>query len=405
MKMVLYLFILIISSNLYANDASRDILFQIAEKNNRELKAMKLDIDARDTMSLTAYVIPRTMISYEWMNNNISRGDSMGEPVMKEKKLSVTQEIPFPTTMIYNSNVKKMDIKIAELLYLKTLAEMKREITVMYNELVFMSGQIKIMEDKANELTALVRFTESKVKTGKATIDEFIKARVMVSMTEKELISMKSERLMTENNLLKMLNIQKIPDDIEFSYTSEFFLESETSGYVGVGSPDIKILNAQTEKLDKQKSLAHAMLVPDLNLGFALSFPDNGDINYNIMAGVTLPLFFALNELPEARSASKMKEANKELTSNRLNEIDLEIRNLLIRIKKNKETAGIINEKLIRDTRQSLDLSLRNFQIDKAEVMTILNTLILFYDYSIEIEKMKFEIASDSARINYYMGK
>lgn len=401
----LFFVIFLLSTDLYAGDVARDLLIKTAEANNRELKAMKLDIDVRDTMSLTAYVIPRTMLSYEWMNNNISRGDSMDEPVMKEKKLSVTQEIPFPTTMIYNSNVKKLDIKIAELLYQKTLAEMKREITVMYNELVFMNSQIKIMENKANELEALVRFIEAKVKTGKSTIDEFIKAKVMVSMTEKELVSMKSEKLMTENNLLKILNVQKIPEDIEFSYTSEYSQESETSGKVGIGSPDIKILNAQTEKFDKQRSFAHAMLVPDLNLGFALSFPENGDINYNIMAGVTLPLFFALNELPEARSAGKMKEANKELTGSRLNEIDLEIRNLLIRIKKSKETAGIINEKLIRDTRQSLDLSLRNFQTDKAEIMTILNTLILFYDYSIEIEKLKFEIASDSARINYYMGK
>lgn len=399
------LIILLFGTAAYANDSSRDLLVKTAESNNRELKAMKLDIDAKDTMSLTAYLIPRTMFSYESMNNNISRKDSMGDPVMKEKKYSVTQEIPFPTTFAYGSKVKKMDIKIAELQYIKTFSEMKREITVMYNELVYMNNQIKIMEDKHGELTALVRFTEAKVKTGKASIDELIKGKVMASMIEKELITMRSDKLVTENNLLKMLNVQKIPDDIEYSYTSDYMAESETSGQLGVGSPDIKILNAETEKLDRQESYAMAMTVPDLNLGFTLSLPDNGDVNYNYMIGVSVPLFFAFNELAESRAAGKMKAANKEIIASRLYEIDREINSLQLKIKKNKETIALINDKLILDTRQALDLSLKNFRIDKAEVMSILNTLTLFYDYSIEIEKAKFEIASDSARINYYLGR
>lgn len=392
-------------SAIFADDASRDALAAAAEANNHELKAMRLEIESKERMTPTAYAIPRTMLEYELMNKNISKGSGMGSPAMEEQKFSVTQEIPFPTAMLSSAKEKKAEVGIAEAQYRKGLASMRRDVTLMYNEIVFMRRQISIMEAKLSELRSLENFAEAKMRTGKLSADEFIKVRVMTAMAEKELVAMKAGRAQAENSLLAMIASDALPDSIEYSYTSDVAADMKAGRTAAASSPDVKLVRAQTEKLSRRESASLAAIAPDINLGFALSYPKNGDKNYSVSAGVSLPLFFGLNELPEARAAGKMRESSRELEAETVTRVSRELDSLFAAIAKNRATLSIISGRIIADTRQSLDLSLRGLQTDRADVMSVLGIVLSFYDYSIEAEKARFELASDSARVMYHLGR
>ncbi len=398
------IFILFISICAYGEDSSLIKLINIAETNNRELVSLKHEIESRKEMAWTAYMIPRTMIGAEKMNNNIKKGNKNEPASMMETRIFLSQEIPFPTTFSYKSDVRNIDISIAQLIYEKKLQEIRRDVALMYNELVYMRNRINIIEQKHGQLNSLVAISKSKMSTGTISIDEFIKIKVMASMTEKEIISMKAEYRQAENKILAMMNSEMLPEGIEYSYSSAAIDLSKSENLSVDSNPDIIILKAQSEKYAKERSKALAGIAPDIRLEFSLNFPDNGEVNYNIATGVSLPLFFSFNEKAEADSSGKMKASADEMIAAKRRELKSEVSNVVIKLSSSQEVKKLVNDSIIAEIRTALDLSFKNYSIDKAEIMDVVNTMVTLYDYKLEIEKADFDISSESTRLKYLTG-
>lgn len=403
MKKIIILIILI-SSYTYGEESSLTKLLSLAEANNRELVSLKFEIESRKEMAWTAYMIPKTMIGAEKMNNNIKKGNK-GEPAsMMETRIFLSQEIPFPTTFSYNSDVKSSDITIAKLVYDRKLLEIRRDVALMYNELVYMKNRISIMEQKLGQLNTLTAISKSKMGTGMISIDEFIKIKVMASMTAKEIIAMKGDYSQAENKLLGMINIDRLPDGIEYHYSTATADISNAENLSVENNPDILILKSQSEKFARERSKALAGIAPDLRVEFSLNFPDNGEVNYNIATGVSLPLFFSFNEKAEADSAGKMKASADEMISAKRRELKSEVSNALIKLTSSSEVKKLVNDSIIAEIKTALDLSVKNYSIDKAEIMDVVNTMISLYDYRMEIEKADYDIATGSIMLKYLTG-
>ena len=289
---------------------SLEIAIDKAFKNNLNIKSGTLRIDYQNKMQKSAVIIDPLNISGEIGQMNSFYVDN---------KFSVSQTIRLPKFYNAQKTVLMEEYKNS-LLHLDLQKwQLKKEISLVYNELNYFDGKKKLLKKADSIFTQYFNRADLRLKKGESNLLEKATAENLRSQAEMQLKSLEKDR---------EISIQKL----SFLINDGSFYQNENSKY---GILNLENLNAEyagnpliLKQLEQEKNIQNAKLLaekaklsPSLNLGVnSMTMKGNGadEKYYNAthrfqsgFVGVGIPVFnSAQKSVIEAQKVNQLIAEN-----------------------------------------------------------------------------------------------
>ena len=289
---------------------SLEIAIDKAFKNNLNIKSGTLRIDYQNKMQKSAVIIDPLNISAEIGQMNSFYVDN---------KFSVSQTIRLPKFYNAQKTVLMEEYKNS-LLHLDLQKwQLKREISLVYNELNYFNEKKKLLKKADSIFTQYFNRADLRLKKGESNLLEKATAENLRSQAEMQLKSLEKDR---------EISIQKL----SFLINDGTFYQNENANY---GILNLENLNAEyagnpliLKQLEQEKNIQNAKLLaekaklsPSLNLGVnSMTMKGNGadEKYYNAthrfqsgFVGVGIPVFnSAQKSVIEAQKVNQLIAEN-----------------------------------------------------------------------------------------------
>lgn len=281
-----------------------------AFKNNLNLKSGALKINYQEKMKNSAVTIDPLNISAEIGQMNSFYGDN---------KFSVSQTIRLPKFYNAQKTLLLEEWKNSLLNLDLQKWQLKREISLIYNELNYFNGKKKLLKKADSIFTQYFQRADLRLKKGESNLLEKATAENLKSQAEMQLKSLEKDREISIQKLSFLINDGNLYQNEKANY-GILNLENLNSEYAG-NPLVLKQLeqekNIQNAKLQTEK----AKLNPTFNIGYNnMSMYGNGADNkfyersarfHSGMIGVGLPIFNSAQ-----KSVIEAQKVNQQIAEN-----------------------------------------------------------------------------------------
>ena len=289
---------------------SLEIAIDKAFKNNLNIKSGTLRIDYQNKMQKSAVIIDPLNISAEIGQMNSFYVDN---------KFSVSQTIRLPKFYNAQKTLLLEEWKNSLLNLDLQKWQLKREISLIYNELNYLDGKKKLLKKADSIFTQYFQRADLRLKKGESNLLEKATAENLRSQAEMQLKSLEKDREISIQKLNFLINDGNLYQNENANY-GILNLENLNSEYAG-NPLVLKQLeqekNIQNAKLQTEK----AKLNPTFNIGYNnMSMYGNGADNkfyersarfHSGMIGVGLPIFnSAQKSVIEAQKVNQLIAEN-----------------------------------------------------------------------------------------------
>lgn len=281
-----------------------------AFKNNLNIKSGTLRIDYQNKMQKSAVIIDPLNISGEIGQMN---------SVYVDNKISVSQTIRLPKFYNAQKTVLMEEYKNS-LLHLDLQKwQLKKEISLIYNELNYFDGKKKLLKKADSIFTQYFNRADLRLKKGESNLLEKATAENLRSQAEMQLKSLEKDREISIQKLSFLINDGTFYQNENAKY-GILNLENLNSEYAG--NPLILKQLEQEKNIQNAKLLAEkAKLSPSLNLGVnSMTMKGNGadEKYYNAthrfqsgFVGVGIPVFNSAQ-----KSVIEAQKVNQQIAEN-----------------------------------------------------------------------------------------
>ena len=289
---------------------SLEIAIDKAFKNNLNIKSGTLRIDYQNKMQKSAVIIDPLNISAEIGQMNSFYVDN---------KFSVSQTIRLPK--FYNAQkTLLLEEWKNSLLHLDLQKwQLKKEISLVYNELNYFDGKKKLLKKADSIFTQYFQRADLRLKKGESNLLEKATAENLRSQAEMQLKSLEKDREISIQKLSFLINDGNLYQNENANY-GILNLENLNSEYAG--NPLVLKQLEQEKNIQNAKLLAEkAKLSPSLNLGVnSMTMKGNGadEKYYNAthrfqsgFVGVGIPVFNSAQ-----KSVIEAQKVNQQIAEN-----------------------------------------------------------------------------------------
>ena len=289
---------------------SLEIAIDKAFKNNLNIKSGTLRIDYQNKMQKSAVIIDPLNISAEIGQMNSFYVDN---------KFSVSQTIRLPKFYNAQKTVLMEEYKNS-LLHLDLQKwQLKKEISLVYNELNYFNEKKKLLKKADSIFTQYFNRADLRLKKGESNLLEKATAENLRSQAEMQLKSLEKDREISIQKLSFLINDGSLYQNENTNY-GILNLENLNAEYAG--NPLILKQLEQEKNIQNAKLLAEkAKLSPSLNLGVnSMTMKGNGadEKYYNAthrfqsgFVGVGIPVFNSAQ-----KSVIEAQKVNQQIAEN-----------------------------------------------------------------------------------------
>ena len=289
---------------------SLEIAIDKAFKNNLNIKSGTLRIDYQNKMQKSAVIIDPLNISAEIGQMNSFYVDN---------KFSVSQTIRLPKFYNAQKTVLMEEYKNS-LLHLDLQKwQLKKEISLVYNELNYFNEKKKLLKKADSIFTQYFNRADLRLKKGESNLLEKATAENLRSQAEMQLKSLEKDREISIQKLSFLINDGNLYQNENTNY-GILNLENLNAEYAG--NPLILKQLEQEKNIQNAKLLAEkAKLSPSLNLGVnSMTMKGNGadEKYYNAthrfqsgFVGVGIPVFNSAQ-----KSVIEAQKVNQQIAEN-----------------------------------------------------------------------------------------
>ncbi|AJR02688.1 CusA/CzcA family heavy metal efflux RND transporter [Siansivirga zeaxanthinifaciens] len=293
-KSIITVIIILLSVQIKAQNKPLNIdeVIRLTIENNAHLKASSLKADESKALIGSAFNFDKTAIYYHYDENNLAINN---EPL---KVFGVSQDFKFPTVYFADKKVNKAKYNLQKSNYAITLENIKREVHLAYNHLVYAKNKAETYRYLDSLYQNFASSAERRFELGETNYLEMISAKSKQKQLETAFKQSQQDVILASEELKKLVQI----DSLTIAESALEKLELQTMSlesnlgllYFEDSKSYYKALNQQ----EKQN------LLPDLNVEYFQG--TNSGLSGNIKGyqlGVKIPLFFSGN-------VSKIKASN-----------------------------------------------------------------------------------------------
>lgn len=308
--------IILISAFLFAGNASAQTPVTLKEaidmalKNNLSLKNEKLSVDYLNKIKGTGWNIPQTTVSYDFGQIN---------SVYQDNKISIQQNIKFPTVYARQKSVFREEWESGILNVSIKENELKKQVTEVYYGLLYLKEKQKLLQHTDSIFATFLQNADLRFNKGESNILEKTTAETQRGQINIQLKDLQTDLSILEAQFKLLLNSQSdlVPSETNFKLISPQIADTS----VIKQHPFIKQLQQQQKISLYKYKLEKLKLLPDLFASYNnQSMLGNGADNmyYTLsnrfqyfQVGIGIPLFFG-----SQRSAGKAMKINMDMMQN-----------------------------------------------------------------------------------------
>lgn len=352
---------LLIGTPAIAEDLDLGQLIQLGYEQNPAIKNYQSQIRALEEDS----VVSSTLTSPTIGLSELKRGSTT-------RYWSIAQKIEFPTKYSLRDDIQSQKKIVTE----KELAQLKlrirSRIVTLYYAIYSVKQIISLTEDDLQNVKEFARIAETRYAAGKAAMHEAMKAHVLQTQIEADLISLRQEEESLQSRLQNHLNqpetfrISQVPDTIAIPRVQGSQKELPQR------SPLIEQKKAEQETANLQMKLAAWDYAPDFNLRYQGYLSGEPESSHNIAIEMSVPLWFWGKTAAE-RSAEQSAAAKGYAVETAIQETKTQANELFTKVKSQSELLDIMKSALIPQAQTSFSSTLDAYKASKSTFLELLD--------------------------------
>jgi len=280
-----------------------DSLMKLVLEHNRSLNVAREALRVDILEAGTGNTPPDPEIEFGYL---FGKPSDMGNRV----DFGITQQLDFPTSYIYRSNLKKIRISRAELVYIMTRQEVLLEARKLWIEQVHLNQLNALLTKRLQQAEIIQEQAEQQMKAGEIGLLEVGQSNLLVASIEGETdevnTRMKSNRL----------SLKEITGGFTFESTDtmlpqpvSFISDSLLNAYRQ--GPSALLYQHDLDMKEEEKNLAVSNHLPKISAGYYSETVVDQAFR-GVHLGVSVPLWENINTVKRAQSEVDMAEAEME---------------------------------------------------------------------------------------------
>lgn len=363
-----------------------DLVNRIAD-NNTELKATRLELDARKAESRTQLNLsdPEIEFSHKWGPAHAADKTEFG----------ISQGFDWPGVYRHRRRAVAYEADALQQLWLSNIIDRKLEIKMVLLDMVYLNRQIGLVKRRLDAIdTLMVKYADPVNRTSLTRLD-INKLKIERYRLSSKLNAAKAQKNATLQQLAALngnadcsaaADISVFPDEPILS-AADYAAQLE-------GSPELLASKAESQSLNARIKEEKAMRLPGFSIGYSYAREENMSFN-GFSLGITLPLFSSRNKVKSAtlqREAQIVKQQQMQFSA------AAGAYASLIKVQSLKQTADEA-QKLIGETDYSrlLGMALDGGQISLTEYLIESNYYLEFEE---EYLDACYQFQCEAARLN-----
>jgi outer membrane protein TolC len=268
---------------------------------------------------------------------------------------------------------------------------------------------LQILDENRGLLEQFSKIAQKKYEVGKVTQQDVLKAQVELAKIKNRILVQKQTKEAARakiNSLLGQLPqallgdpfpLDDVPLDLDFGKLISRTIEHR---------PELKHHESIVKSSQYNVRLAKRQYWPDFFARFeSRQFQGTGLEEYDVMLGVTIPWLWT-----RSRAHSGIKEAQASLQAAekayeaKRNEIFFEIKNALVKVETARSLVLLYQSDVLPTARQVVQISQINYQTDKVDFLTLLDSQRNLLEFQLEYETALADYHKNLAELERNIG-
>ena len=298
---------------------------ELAREKNPQINQLRQQIDEKSGEWWSSWGLANPELTY--FNEGIDKETDSG---FTERRWTLTQSIDFPLTTYYSLRQVGLEEAALESSLQARCLSLKMEIKSQYTELVYAQEIVHLRREQLQIARRLQNAAETRLEAGESSELDLMKADILLAESENSLDQATRLFHQARYNLFNLIGL----DPEEQTYDIEF---PDTLVYVEVEIDEdsvLEMLEKQPEYFSISQQLAAAefglgkawtTLLPRIDLSYYRQNYGNGYDNYGYQIGLSIPIWFPLNQ----RGMIQTALARKRISQWQQREMSLELKRRL----------------------------------------------------------------------------
>ncbi|NBC05464.1 MAG: TolC family protein [Bacteroidetes bacterium] len=351
------------------NDLGVQKALEIAYQQNPRINQLTYQIRAQEQNEALSFGIEKPEISY--------LREGIGEETFSEQRWSVSQQIQFPLTSIYNyRSEQSTTTSLREQLNALRL-NVKSDVKSSYTELAYAIRILALAEERVELFENLRRAARARSDIGETSEIDAIQADLQLREAQNNFEIASLQFMDARYNLFQTIGLDgeeqtydiSFPDTLQYS---EVDIDQELVMQRLTEHPRMKMVELEREASVYQRKAAKSSYLPDLNLSYYRQDFGNQYDFYGFEIGVKIPLWFGIDQAKQIKKATAI-----------VRQVDWKLKDIELLLKKQAEQSwhgyesSRENILRFRETIQSQSVDLINmtqtgYRMGELDLLTLL---------------------------------
>lgn len=378
-------------------------LAERAISNHPAVKAAERTYQAERLKIWSASSPSDPMVMVEWMNLPVG-----GSTAMRETQYGITQNFPFPVRLGLAGARQAQQAEAARWTLELRRALVRRDAVRALLALAYQDRSLEIARDELAQYGLVAAVVNSRYGIGKASQSEWGRVKLMVTMARAELAMREGER---EESLAILERL--LPNDNTLS-NRIFRFEASALGELPPikallpkahsNFPELRMQQAMEARMKNEERLMNWEWAPDLSFKATLTQTESGTSSASIGAGFSIPLWFAFRQVPNARAAKAMREAETARTADAKAMLTEGMRMRYAAFQGANRALAVLESSAAPQAAQIFEVALKEYQVDRIGFTELLEALKSVLDTGKEIARSRRQLGEASVDLHFYSG-
>lgn len=324
-----------------------------------------------------------------------------------EKSVAVTQELPFPTTLLLRRGVASKEAAMAEQSYRAKVREVLARARTSFAMLYVAQRSLEIFKENIDLMRRFAKVAESKYAAGHSTQSDALKAQVeLTKMLNMNIIFSQEEASAQAmlNALLGRRAAEPTGTAAEPDARAELGKLEEFEARALSGRPELREAQLGTERAGRAVALARSEFLPDLMLTYRRRrMQMAATTTHDAILGLSLPLWFWKPAAMVAEAKAEREMAEAELEGMRLMTLS-ELRSAFVRAQTAQRLVENYRTSVLPQAEAALKVAESGYQAEKITFLELLDAQRSLLDFRVEYHQYLAEYQMRLAELERAIG-
>ncbi|RMH05829.1 MAG: TolC family protein [Nitrospirae bacterium] len=333
-----------------------------------------------------------------------------GPDIMREGRLHLQQEIPFPGKLSLKGEIARKAADQAEQIYravqLRVIAQLKEA----YFTLHFIQKSIEVVKKNLVILKELEKTAEARYQVGKGIQQDVFRAQVELSREIEQLTALEQERESVRAEINRILNqppMQPLGVPEEPTLTRLPYTLEDLNTIAQEHSP---LLRGHIHDIARGQSavdLAQREYFPDfvVSLGAMQSFRSADLQDAFGMLGIKVPLYYATKQrFGEKEALADLERARRDYRTV-LQTVLFQVKDNFVRAQRAARLVKLIGKAIVPQASLALESSMAGYAVGKVDFLTLLDNVLSLQQDELDLHRQKTDHEIAIAKLEAIIGQ